>query len=522
MILAWLLIVLLAGAALSWLVSRWSSQASRWIALAALAVDFALVVFLWARHPISPSLDPTVLAEINWRWIPQIGASFHLAADGLSLILVTLTLFLGGAAVAASWTEIRHRVGFFHFNLLLTLAGIIGVFTALDLFLFYFFWELMLVPMYFLIILWGHENRVRAGLKFFIFTQASGLLMLVSILALYFLYAEGGGVYSFDYRELLQVAVERKPHAVWLMLGFFAAFAVKLPVVPLHVWLPDAHTEAPTAGSVILSGLMLKTGAYGFLRFLVPFFPGIAAEFMTAAFVLAVVGILYGAALAFAQTDLKRYVAFSSVSHMGFILLGIAAWNELALQGVVIVILAHGLSTSALFILVGALQERIHTRDLGVMGGLWDVLPKMGGAGTFFALASLGLPGLANFVGEFLVLLGTYQVNPTLAILSALGLVFSAVYSLWLVQRAFHGSVIRQWDLPRTSIREMTVFGLFMAGLIWIGLFPQPVFRAAGPALEALRAGTAKKSQRDSHRDSAAAVPDPVAEDRLPPAKAFQ
>lgn len=486
MILAWMLIVLLIGAAAAWVASQWNAALCRLVALAALAADWVLVIVVWAQYPLRISSGGGWLAELQSRWIPEIGVSFHLAADGLSLLLVTLTLFLGVMAVVASWTEIRDRVGFFHFNLLLTLAGVIGVFTALDLFLFYFFWELMLVPMYFLIILWGHEDRIRAGLKFFIFTQAGGLFMLISILALYFLHGRATGSYSFDYGALLGAASGNRAVAFWIMLGFFAAFAVKLPVVPLHVWLPDAHTEAPTAGSVILSGLMLKTGAYGFLRFLVPLFPEMSARFATAAFVLAVVGILYGAMLAFAQTDLKRYVAFTSISHMGFILLGVYAWNRIALQGVVVVILAHGLSTSALFIMVGALQERIGTRDLNLMGGLWRVIPRMGGVGLFFALASLGLPGLANFVGEFLILLGLYRVNPVFSIIAAAGLVFSTVYSLWLVQRTFHGPANRKWDIADLGMREMVVFSLFIAGILWIGLYPRPVMNAAAPALERL------------------------------------
>jgi NADH-quinone oxidoreductase subunit M len=491
MILVWLLIIPILGAGLAWPAGRRNAHACRWISLFALAADLALVIALWARYPAGLILgEGPWLAETQWMWIPQAGVTFHLAADGLTLILLTLTLFLGIMAVAASWTEIQHRVGFFHFNLLLTLTGIIGVFTALDLFLFYFFWELMLVPMYFLIILWGHENRVRAGLKFFIFTQAGGLFMLISILALYFMHGGAAGVYSFDYVDLLDAAAGQNYLGFWLMLGFFAAFGVKLPIVPLHVWLPDAHTEAPTAGSVILSGLMLKTGAYGFLRFLAPFFPEASARFATVAFVLAVTGILYGAALAFAQSDLKRYIAFSSVSHMGFVLLGVFAWNELALQGVVVIILAHGLSTSALFIMAGALQERMKTRDLSAMGGLWEALPRMGGVGLFFALASLGLPGLANFLGEFLVLLGAYQEHPAFAVAAASGLVFSAVYSLWLVQRVFYGPTQRKRDLLDLGLREMVVFLFFAAGLIWVGLYPQPVIRAAKPALQSLmRAG---------------------------------
>ena len=353
-------------------------------------------------------------------WIPALGIGFHLAMDGLSLLLVLLTVFLGMAAVLASWTEIERDVGFFHFNLMATLTGIIGVFIAMDLFLFYFFWELMLVPMYFLIALWGHERRRYAAMKFFLFTQLSGLAMLAAILGLFFIHGSETGIYTFDYLQLLGTPVP--PNAARLILaGFLAAFLVKLPAVPFHTWLPDAHTEAPTAGSVILAGLLLKTGAYGIIRFAVPLLPGAATEFAPVAMAIAVIGILYGALLAFAQTDIKRLVAYTSVSHMGFVLLGIFAWNEVALQGAVIQMLCHGVGTGALFILCGALQERIDTRDTQRMGGLWDASPRMGAIWIFFALAALGLPGMGNFVGEFLVLLGTYRVSVPMTVLAATG-----------------------------------------------------------------------------------------------------
>ncbi len=283
-----------------------------------------------------------------------------------------LSCFLGIMATIASWTEIQERVGLFHFNLTWTVAGIIGVFLSLDLFLFYFFWELMLIPMYFLIALWGHENRSYASVKFFLFTQVGGLAMLLGILGLYFVHGRQTGIYTFDYSELLGTKMSPNT-ALLLMLAFLAAFLVKLPAVPFHTWLPDAHTEAPTGGSVILAGLLLKTGAYGILRFAVPLFPGAALQVAPWAMVAGVIGILYGAVLAFAQTDLKRLVAYTSVSHMGFVLLGIFAWNELALQGVIIQILCHGISTGALFMLVGSLQERIqhagHATDGRLVAG---------------------------------------------------------------------------------------------------------------------------------------------------------
>jgi len=487
MILIGLIVVLLGGGLLAWLLGRWHPAWPRWISLLALAVDLILALALWGQHggPVGLTARGAWLVEVNGVWVPQFGIGFHLALDGLSLLLILLTLFLGLLSVGTSWTEITERVGFFHFNLLWILAGIIGVFLALDLFLFYFFWEMMLIPMYFLILLWGHENRVYAGIKFFIFTQASGLLMLAAILGLYFLHGQSTGVYTFDYPQLLGTPMAAST-AKWLMGGFLIAFVVKLPAVPFHPWLPDAHTEAPTAGSVILAGLLLKTGAYGLLRFVVPLFPGAAMDFAPVAMVLAVMGILYGALLAFAQTDLKRLVAYTSVSHMGFVLLGVFARNELALQGVVLQMICHGLSTGALFILVGMLYERIHTRDLNRMGGLWAVVPRLGGVGLFFAMASLGLPGLGNFVAEILVLMGSYQANVPLTVVATVGLVAATVYSLRIVQRTFHGPNEAGWQIPDLSVREMTVMATLIVALVWLGLYPQPVLDTARPALVAL------------------------------------
>jgi NADH-quinone oxidoreductase subunit M len=408
----------------------------------------------------------------------------------LSLLLVILTCFLGLLAVVASWSEIQERVGLFHANVLWVLTGVMGVFLALDLLLFYVFWEVMLVPMYFLISVWGHENRVYAAIKFFIFTQVSSLLMLVAILAFALLHHQHTGVYTFDYMQLLGTPMAATT-AMWLMLGFVIAFVVKLPAVPVHTWLPDAHTEAPTAGSVLLAGLLLKTGAYGLLRFVLPLFPTAAQAFAPVAMGLGVLGILYGALLAFAQTDVKRLVAYTSVSHMGFVLLGVFAWNPWALQGAVMEMLCHGLSTGGLFILAGALQERLHTRDLGSMGGLWSTVPRLGGVGMVLAMASLGLPGLGNFVAEFLVLLGAFQVSPVLTIIASIGLVLAAVYALRFVQRTFHGPNTRGWHLPDLTLRDMAIMAVLIASLVWLGLFPQPVLNTADPVLRSLQSPAA-------------------------------
>jgi NADH-quinone oxidoreductase subunit M len=351
--------------------------------------------------------------------------------------------------------------------------------VALDLFLLAFCWELMLVPMAFLIAIWGHGDRWRAAVKFFLFTQASGLLMLLAILALVFRYAQTTGAPSFDYVDLLHAPVAGGA-GMLLMLGFFVAFAVKLPVVPLHTWLPDAHTQAPTAGSVVLAGLMLKTGAYGLLRFAVPLFPEAAAHFAPVARAIGAVGVVYGGLLAYSQTDLKRLVAYTSVSHLGFVLLGVYALTGLAQRGAVVQMIAHGLSTGGLFMLVGMIQERTGTRELAQLGGLWRSAPRLGGVGLVLAMASLGLPGLANFVAEFLVLLGAWPVDPLATVIAAGGLVVAAIYALRLVQRTFHGEMVREGTVPDLNGREIAIFAVAIAILLWLGLFPQPLLDAAG------------------------------------------
>ncbi len=485
MILVWLILIPAAGAVLSWFVARTNGTAARWVSLLAMLLDLALVVVLWAGR----AADFTLVREGQWvietrgAWIPQFGIGFHFAMDGLSLLMVALTALIGALSVLASWSEITERVGFFHFNLLWVLAGVNGVFLSIDLFLFYFFWEMMLIPMYFLIAIWGHENRIYAAIKFFLFTQASGLFMLLAILALFFIHYRVTGTPSFDYMDLLGTSLDARTGTL-LMLGFFLAFAVKLPAFPFHTWLPDAHTEAPTAGSVVLAALMLKTGAYGFLRFVIPLFPEASARFAPIAMLLGVFGIVYGAVQAFGQNDLKRLVAYTSVSHLGFVLLGAFAAGTLALQGVIMQMITHAFSTGALFVLVGALQERIHTRDMDRMGGLWKTVPRMGGVGMFFALASLGLPGLGNFVAEALTLFGSYSAAPVLTVIAATGLVGSTVYALWLVQRAFHGEEREPRKIPDLSARHMIIFAAMMLALLWLGLYPRPVLDAAGPAVQ--------------------------------------
>jgi len=489
MTLVWLILIPLIAGVLAWIVARWSEPAARWISLLATILGLALSLGLWSRYAgeVHLSSSGQWLMEADWKWIPQLGIHFHLAMDGLSLLLLVLTFLLGIVSVLTSWREIKEGVGFFHLNLMWILAGIAGVFLAVDLFLFYFAWELMLVPMYFLIAIWGHERRVYAAIKFFIFTQACGLLMLLSILALYFVHHAATGIYTFEYSYLLGTTLS--PHTAFLiMLGFFLGFSVKLPMFPLHPWLPDAHTEAPTAGSVILAGLLLKTGAYGLLRFVVPLFPGASREFAHIAMTLGVIGIIYGAVMAFAQTDLKRLVAYTSVSHLGFVLLGIYVWNDLALQGALISMICHGISTGSLFMLVGQLQERTHTREIPRLGGLWATVPRMSGVALFFAMGSMGLPGLGDFVGEFLVLLGTYRAGYIgLTVFASIGVLFSTLYALRFIQGAYQGPNTNRWSIPDLALREWAVYVPMILVLLWLGVYPQTVFNTFQPAMRNLQ-----------------------------------
>ena len=482
MILIWFIIILMAGGILAWIAAQLSKDLCRWISLICLTINLFSSVIVWWNLEPGQFADSTWIAAFNAPWIPSFGISFSLAMDGLSLLLLMLTFLLGALGVVTSWREIQYRIGFFHFNLLWVLAGITGVFLTMDLFLFYFFWEIMLIPMYFLIGIWGHENRRYAAFKFFIFTQASGLLMLLAILGLYFISGSSTGTYTFSYFDLL--GTELSPVAErWLLLGFLMAFIVKLPVVPFHNWLPDAHSEAPTAGSLILAGLLLKTGAYGLIRFIVPLFPNASVEIAPIAMLLGVVGIIYGAMLAYSQTDLKRLVAYTSVSHMGFVILGVFAFNALAWQGVVMQMITHGISTGALFLIAGSLYERIHTRDIERMRSFWGQMPFMATVALIFSMASLGLPGLGNFVAEFLTLIGAWKSSPLLTVFAALGLVAATAYSLRIMQKIFYGPQTFNYSLPDFSLREKMIMIPLVVIIIWLGVFPQPVLDTSAPLI---------------------------------------
>ncbi|MGL6001596.1 MAG: NADH-quinone oxidoreductase subunit M, partial [Plesiomonas sp.] len=450
--------------------------------LFSMGLTLALALYLWATGNFTlPAVNgvPQWQVEYQLPWIPRFGISLHLALDGLSLLMVILTGLLGVLAVLCSWKEIQRHLGFFHLNLLWILGGVIGVFLSVDLFLFFFFWEMMLVPMYFLIALWGHKasdgkTRITAATKFFIYTQASGLLMLVAILSLVFVHYQATGIMTFSYEALLHTPMTKNVEYV-LMLGFFIAFAVKMPIVPLHGWLPDAHSQAPTAGSVDLAGILLKTAAYGLLRFSLPLFPEASANFAPIAMSLGLVGIFYGALLAFAQTDIKRLIAYTSISHMGFVLIAIYSGTTLALQGAVVQMIAHGLSAAGLFILCGQIYERLHTRDLREMGGLWGRIRYLPALSLFFAAASLGLPGTGNFIGEFLILLGSYQVVPKVAVVATFSLVLASVYSLIMIQRAFYGPAKVDSPLADMTKREFFIVLLLASLLLLLGIYPQPI-----------------------------------------------
>lgn len=481
MILVWIILILMIGGIVAGIAAKWNVTMARWISLLATLIDLVLAISLWMQYDFSLQ-SPSWIVDFNTPWIPSFGITFHLAMDGLSLLMLILTFFLGVLAVLTSWNEIQYRIGFFHFNLLWVLAGITGVFLTMDLFLFYFFWEVMLIPMYFLIGIWGHENRQYAAYKFFIFTQASGLLMLLAILGLYFIHGTQTGEYTYDYFKLLGTSLPADV-APWLMLGFLAAFMVKLPVVPFHTWLPDAHTEAPTAGSLILAGLLLKTGAYGLIRFVLPLFPEQAVAFAPWGMALGAVGIVYGAIQAYSQTDLKRLVAYTSVSHMGFVMLGVFAFTEVAMQGVVMQMITHGISTGALFILAGSLYERIHTRDITQMGGFWKKVPFMGTIAMVFVMASLGLPGLGNFVAEFLTLIGSWPANHLITVIATAGLVAATAYSLRIMQRIFLGKGVKEYTITDLSLREKLIMIPLTLAIIVIGLFPQAVLNTSKTAV---------------------------------------
>ncbi|MEE9298363.1 MAG: NADH-quinone oxidoreductase subunit M [Acidimicrobiia bacterium] len=419
-------------------------------------------------------------------WYRPWGVGWHLGVDGISLLLVALTAFLFPIALLAS-TAVTDRIRQYAASMLFLQAGIIGVFLALDLLVFFIFWEAMLVPMYFIIGIWGGERRVHAAVKFFIYTALGSALMFAGILSLGFLASDQLGGPTFDFVELLGADLTRTAQ-FWLFAAFGLSFAIKVPIFPFHTWLPDAHVEAPTAGSVILAGVLLKLGAYGLLRFNLTLFPEASVDLVPVLAVLAVIGILYGAAVAIVQTDIKRLVAYSSVSHLGFVVLGVFSLTTQGLQGGVIQMVNHGLTTGLLFLLVGMIYERRHTREISDFGGLASVMPLFAGVFLFTAFASIGLPGLNGFVGEFFVLVGSYLSLPGYAITAAFGVVLAAVYLLWAYQRMFNGEVTVEANrgLPDLTIREKVILVPMLVLIVFLGVYPKPALDIIEPSVDAV------------------------------------
>ncbi len=483
----------LAGALLLMLLPREEEGLLRGGAFTIALVNFVASLFLLGDFDAA-----SFNHVIDWNWIPSLGVRFHLGVDGISLWLVLLTTFLVPIALLSSWNAITKKVREFVIAVLILETGMIGTFLALDLFVFYVFWEVMLIPMYFIIGIWGGDRRLFASIKFVIYTMVGSLLMIVAILYLYVKGHEAAGAWTFDYDTLSRVVLS--PNEQLACFGAFAlAFCIKVPLFPLHTWLPDAHVEAPTAGSVILAGVLLKFGTYRLLRFALPFFPVAVAKTAPLLASLAVVGIIYGSLVAFAQKDVKKLIAYSSVAHLGFVVLGLVMWNPKAIDGAMYQMLAHGISTGGLFLAIGVIYERRHTRRIEEFGGLATVMPRYAGVFMVMTLASIGLPGLSGFVGEFLVLSGTFGAYKTwvsvpllfahpkiLAAFATSGVILSAVYMLFLYQKMMFGPITnsRNKELKDLSLREVAVFAPMVLMAFWLGLYPSTFLSKIDPAVQ--------------------------------------
>jgi len=472
----------LAAAVVLLVPARWAKH----VALAASLVEFAISVPLW--WTFQPAAGMQFVADAPW--IPAWGIRYTVGVDGISLFMVLLTTFLVPLSVLGSYAYITTRERGFYALMLVLTSGMIGVFVALDLFLFYVMWEVMLIPMYFIIGVWGGERRLYAAIKFFIYTFFGSLLMLVAILGLVYRVAERTGLYSFSYSYLVAHLGGLGPAGFWLFGAFFLAFAIKVPMFPFHTWLPDAHVEAPTAGSVILAGVLLKMGTYGFLRFALPLFPQVALHPAIQAGVvgLSLIGIIYGGLVAMVQPDFKKLIAYSSVAHLGFVMLGIWALTLQSVQGALLVMINHGISTGALFFIVGMMYERRHSRLIEAFGGLAKVVPLLAAALTLVSLSSIGLPATNGFVGEFLVLIGAFRVYPGAAVVAALGVIVAAMYLLPALQRVIYNPLDKPENekLGDLTARELAVLVPLLACIVWIGVYPKPILRRMQPAAQQL------------------------------------
>ena len=462
----------LFGAVVLLFVRKHQVDLIRWIANATAAAGFLVSLPLWFVYD---STNPDWQFVERMEWIPSIGAQYFLGVDGFSALLILLTTMMGVIAVLSSWNAIQTRVKEYYIFLLMLQTGMIGAFVALDFLLFFLFWEVMLVPMYFLIGIWGSDNRLYSAIKFFLFTLVGSVIMLLGILAVYFYHQDVTGVYTFDITQFHELNI---PFDLqwWIFLAFFLGFAVKVPMFPFHTWLPDAHTDAPTAGSVILAAVLLKMGTYGFIRFSLPILPEATEAFVPAVVLLSIVGIVYGALVAMAQRDWKRLVAYSSVSHMGMVMLGMFALTPVGITGSIVQQLNHGISTGALFLLVGVVYERRHTRMIAEYGGLSKVMPVYAAIFLIMTMSSIGLPTLNGFIGEVLILQGIFVVSKTWAFFAASGIVLGAAYMLWLYQRTMFGTVDnpKNENLPDVSFREFATFAPLLLLAVWIGLYPKP------------------------------------------------
>ena len=470
-----LLFLPLFGALLVLLTPKQNENAIRIIANAVMMIGFAVSIPLWFQY--NPQ-NPDFQFVERMPWIPSVGAEYFLGVDGFSVLLILLTTLIGAIATLSSWTAITERVKEYYIFLLVLQTGMLGAFMSLDFLLFFLFWEVMLVPMYFLIGIWGSANRLYSAIKFFLYTLVGSVVMLLGILALYFYNHTLTGVYTFDITQFHRLNVPFELQW-WIFLAFFLGFAIKVPMFPFHTWLPDAHTDAPTAGSVILAAVLLKMGTYGFLRFSLPILPDASRHFVPMIAILSIIGIVYGALVALAQKDWKRLVAYSSVSHMALVMLGMFALNPVGITGSIVQQLNHGISTGALFLLVGVVYERRHTREISEYGGLSKVMPVYAAIFLVMTMSSIGLPTLNGFIGEFLILQGVFVYSKVWAAFAASGVVLGAAYMLYLYQRTMFGKIEnpKNEGLFDLSHREFATFAPLLVLAVWMGLYPSPFLR---------------------------------------------